>query len=39
MIYSHKSDIAKRNLSPAECEKLKRLQRTESTAWMIETAC
>jgi len=36
MIYSHKTDICKANLSSAEMTKLKKLLKTKKTAWMIE---
>jgi len=35
MIYSHKTDLRQRNLSRTEKTKLKKLQQTKPTAWMI----
>jgi len=36
MIYSHKTDACRRNLSQAEKAKLKKLLIAKRTAWMIE---
>lgn len=36
MIYSHKTDNYKRNLSKAEISKLKKLENKKPTAWMID---
>ena len=36
MIYSHKTDTCKHNLSSEEKAKLKKLRRAKPTAWMIE---
>jgi len=36
MIYSHKTDTCKRNLSRVEKNKLKKLQQTKPTSWMID---
>jgi len=36
MIYSHKTDVCKHNLSAEEKAKLKKLLRTKPTAWMID---
>jgi len=36
MIYSHKTDCRKANLSAAEKTKLNQLLKTKKTAWMIE---
>ena len=39
MIYSHKTDTKKRNLSHQEKHKLKQLGSSSSTAWMIDDKC
>jgi hypothetical protein len=36
MIYSHKKDTCKRNLSREEKTKLKKLLKTRPTSWMID---
>lgn len=36
MIYSHKTDTSKRNLSLQEKSKLKKLKQSEQTSWMID---
>ncbi|MEJ2469453.1 MAG: hypothetical protein P8Y65_05710 [Campylobacterales bacterium] len=38
MIYSHKTDNRKRNLSHEEITKLRKLQQTKPTSWMIDKA-
>jgi len=37
MIYSHKNDIVRRNLSRIERDKLARLRDAKPTAWMIDS--